>query len=103
MAPDADAGKAHQILEEAAEAVCALVSNCCVLLNPSAVVLGGGVLAGWPGLQQRIIDHVQEMTNEPIRAELSFVESMGGSDAILWGAAAATGALWTPSVEGLTS
>jgi glucokinase len=94
---DPDAGKARLILEEAAEAVCALVSNCCVLLNPSAVVLGGGVLSGWPDLRDRIVAHVQDMTNEPIRADLEFVSSMGGSDAILWGAAAATGALWTPS------
>jgi len=94
--PSTAAGKARLILEEAAEAVCALVSNCCVLLNPAAVVLGGGVLAGWPGLKPRILQHVHEATNAPIRAELEFVDSMGGSDAILWGAAAATGALWTP-------
>jgi predicted NBD/HSP70 family sugar kinase len=94
---DPRAGKARQILEEAAEAFCALVSNCCVLLNPSAIVLGGGVLAGWPGLRDRIVAHVHGMTNEPIRAKLQFAPSMGGSDAILWGAAAATGALWTPS------
>jgi glucokinase len=94
---DPRAGKARQILEEAAEAFCALVSNCCVLLNPSAIVLGGGVLAGWPGLRDRIVAHVHDMTNEPIRAKLQFAPSMGGSDAILWGAAAATGALWTPS------
>ena len=87
---------ARQILDEAAEAVCALVANCCVLLNPSAIVLGGGVLAGWPGLRGRIVAHVHDNTHEPIRVDLKFVESMGGSDAILWGAAAATGALWTP-------
>jgi predicted NBD/HSP70 family sugar kinase len=94
---DPRAGKARQILEEAAEAVCALVSNCCVLLNPSAVVLGGGVLSGWPELRDRIVAHVNDMTNEPICAKLQFVPSMGGSDAILWGAAAATGVLWGPS------
>ncbi|MFT6081011.1 MAG: glucokinase [Planctomycetota bacterium] len=94
---DSNAGKARQILEEAAEAVCALVSNCCVLLNPSAIVLGGGVLDGWPALRERIVAHVADMTSEPIRAKLEFMPSMGGSDAILWGAAAATGALWTPS------
>ena len=91
------AGKAARILEDAAEAVCALVTNCCVLLNPSAVVLGGGVLSGWPDLRARIVKEVAESTNEPIRAKLEFVPSLGGSDAILWGAAAATGALWTPS------
>mgnify|MGYP003624558628 FL=1 len=91
------AGKARQILEDAAEAFCTLVTNCCVLLNPSAVVLGGGVLSGWPGLQERVVEHVHDMTNAPIRDGLEFVPTLGGSDAILWGAAAATGALWTPS------
>lgn len=94
--PESNAHKAQRILEEAAEAVCALVANCCVLLNPSAVVLGGGVLAGWPALRDRIIENVHTTTNEPIRSNLEFVSSLGGSDAILWGAAAATSALWTP-------
>ena len=94
--PDTDAGKAQWILQDAADAVCALIANCCVLLNPRAIVLGGGVLSGWPALRERIIAYVHAATDEPIHAELEFVESMGGSDAILWGAAAATGALWTP-------
>ena len=95
--PETPSAKAHLILEEAAEAVCALVSNCSVLLNPRAIVLGGGVLSGWPDLRDRIIEHVNLMTNEPIQSDLEFVSSMGGSDAILWGAAAATGSLWTPA------
>ena len=95
-APESNAGRAQRILTDAAEAVCALISNCCVLLNPRAVVLGGGVLSGWPALRELIIEHVHAETNEPIHADLEFVDSMGGSDAILWGAAAATGALWTP-------
>lgn len=91
-----DASKAQRILEEACEAVCALVANCCVLLNPRAIVLGGGVLSGWPALRERLVAYVHETTDEPFRARLDFVDSMGGSDAILWGAAAATGSLWTP-------
>lgn len=91
-----DADKARHILDEAAEAIFALVTNCCIVFNPSAIVLGGGVLSGWPSLQERIVEHVRTMTNAPIHKRLEFVPSMGGSDAILWGAAAATGALWTP-------
>ena len=85
---------AQAILAEAEAAACALVANACTLLNPGAVVLGGGVLLGWPGLQQRIIAHVPAATSVPIHRELQFVPTLGGSDAILWGAAAATGALW---------
>ena len=87
---------AQRILDDAAEAICTIVTNACILLNPRSVVLGGGVLSGWPDLRERIVEHVQASTNEPIRKDLQFVPSLGGSDAILWGAAAATQALWRP-------
>ncbi|MCB9878507.1 MAG: ROK family protein [Planctomycetes bacterium] len=85
---------ARLILAEAEEAACTMVANCCVLLNPRAVVLGGGMLSGWPQLRERIVQHVERTTSEAIRKDLQFVPSLGGSDAILWGAAASTGALW---------
>ncbi|MBL8756734.1 MAG: ROK family protein, partial [Planctomycetes bacterium] len=85
---------AAALLAEAAEAACTLVENACTLLNPSAVVLGGGVLSGWPELARRIEAHVQRSTSTPIHAQLQWAPTLGGSDAILWGAAAATGALW---------
>ncbi|MBX3464196.1 MAG: ROK family protein [Planctomycetes bacterium] len=85
---------ARTILHDAATAACTLVENACTLLNPAAVVLGGGVCAGWPALPTRIEAHVRQHCSEPIRRDLAFVPSLGGSDAILWGAAAATGALW---------
>lgn len=85
---------AQQILDEAAAAACTLVANACTVLNPGAVVLGGGVLSVWPALFEQIAEHVRRHTSEPIHDGLTFVRSLGGSDAILWGAAAATGALW---------
>lgn len=85
---------ATAILADAASAACTLTENACTLLNPSAVVLGGGVLSGWPALRERIEQHVRRSTGGPIHRDLMFVPSLGGSDAILWGAAAATGALW---------
>ncbi len=85
---------ARAILLDAETAACSLVANACTLLNPSAVVLGGGVLSGWPQLQERILAHVREETSTLIHQDLKFVPSLGGSDAILWGAAAATGELW---------
>lgn len=91
----AAAGRADAaaILSDAAEAACTLVVNASILLNPRAIVLGGGVLSGWPALRHQIIDSVRENTDASIHADLTFVESLGGSDAILWGAAAATGKL----------
>lgn len=89
------AGAARAILDDAETAACTMVANACTLLNPSAVVLGGGVLSGWPQLAQRIQAHVVQATSRSIHEGLLFVPSLGGSDAILWGAAAATGVLWS--------
>lgn len=88
------AERARAILADAEQAACTLVENACTLLNPRAVVLGGGVLSGWPALQPRIEAHVRAATSPAIHDELRFATTLGGSDAILWGAAAATGALW---------
>jgi glucokinase len=95
-AADGGDARARAILDDAAEAAVTLTENACTLLNPRAVVLGGGVLDGWPALRQRIEQHVRARTSAPIHEGLRFVASLGGSDAILWGAAAATGALWKP-------
>jgi glucokinase len=91
VAHDSDAARA--ILADAERAACVLVANACTLLNPAAVVLGGGVLRGWPALRPAIERHVRAQCTAPITESLRFVDSLGGSDAILWGAAAATGAL----------
>ncbi len=55
---------------------------------------GGGVLQGWPELREKIEAFTREHCTPEVTRELSFVPSLGGSDAILWGAAAATGQLW---------
>jgi len=88
---------ARTILADAESAACALVANAATLLNPSAIVLGGGVMSAWPGLRERIAAHVRLATSPLIHGELLFADSLGGSDAILWGAAAATGSLWQAS------
>jgi len=93
-AADAGQAAAREILDDAATAAIAMVANAATLLNPAAVVLGGGVLSGWPDLRSRIVDGVRRDTDPLIHSSLRFVDSLGGSDAILWGAAAATGALW---------
>jgi glucokinase len=84
---------APAILADAEAAATALVANACTLLNPAAVVLGGGVLAGWPALGPAIEQFVRRHGSRAVVHELRFEPSIGGSDAILWGAAAATRAL----------
>lgn len=88
---DATGDRAREILEEAATAAVTLVANACTLLNPQAVVLGGGVLSGWPQLRERICQEVPRRTSPLIHESLRFLPSLGESDAILWGSAAAAG------------
>jgi glucokinase len=85
---------ARQILDDAAQAAEALVASACTLLNPAAVVLGGGMLKGWPALRARIERATFEWCSDIVKQDLVFVPSRGESDAILWGAAVATGRLW---------
>lgn len=82
---------AQAILDDAEVAAGSMVQSLCTLLNPGAVVLGGGVLQGWPDLCQRIEERVRSWCAGIITEELEFVASKGESDAILWGAAEATG------------
>jgi len=81
---------ARAILADAEAAATVLVANACTLLNPAAVVLGGGVLDGWPSLRQSIERFVRERCSPSVAQDLRFASSLGGSDAILFGAAAAT-------------
>lgn len=83
---------AKAILDDAKRAASVLVASLCTLLNPGAVVLGGGILKGWPALRGEIESFVRAFCANIITTELAFVESKGESDAILWGAADATGA-----------
>lgn len=90
------AAVAAGILDDAALAAGVLTANACTLLNPRACVLGGGVLQGWPELAVRVAAFVVAETSAPIHTALRFTAALEGSAAILYGAAAATGVLWTP-------
>lgn len=86
--------RAALIIQEAEVAATALVANACTLLNPQAVVLGGGMFQGWPALRDSIERFVMNWCAPAVTDGLRFVPSRGESDAILWGAAEATGKLW---------
>jgi glucokinase len=94
VAAAATDARASAILADAELAATVLVANACTVLNPRAVVLGGGVLEGWPGLRVAIERFTREWCAPAVTTNLRFVSSRGGSDAILWGAAEATGKLW---------
>lgn len=92
QARDAGDPRAQAILDDAVLAAGSLVASLCTLLNPAAVVLGGGVLKGWPALHQSIEDHVRDCCATIITKDLVFAHSKLESDAVLWGAAEVTGA-----------
>jgi glucokinase len=85
---------ARRILADAESAAVTMTANACTLLNPRALVLGGGVLDGWPALREHLIAGVRARCSPAIAGNLQFAPSRGGSDAVLWGAAAATGRLF---------
>ena len=84
---------AREILKDAEDAACAMVASLATLLNPGAIVLGGGVLQAWPELQEKLEASTRAWVTRAVGDELMFATSEGGSDAILWGAAMATGGL----------
>jgi glucokinase len=86
--------RAAAILADAETAAGALVASACTLLNPAAVVLGGGVLGAWPELFESIETTTRRWCAPIVTRGLRFARSRLGSGAILVGAAAATGHLW---------
>ncbi len=92
--------EARAILTDAEDAACAMTSSLVTLLNPAAIVLGGGVLAGWPELREKITDFIRARCRLAVTQGLEIVPTMAGSDAILWGAAWASGKLWPSQLPG---
>ncbi len=89
----AEAGDAAAaaILGDAELAAGTMVASLCTVLNPAVVVLGGGVLKGWPELAPRIERAARSWCTDNVNQSMTFLPSTGGSDAILRGVARATG------------
>lgn len=64
------------------------IANAVTLLNPAAVILGGGVLTRCPTLVARTVSVVQAMTNAPARDVLTIDMAALADDAGLIGSAA---------------
>ena len=77
------------ILAEALEAFQVLTANVVTLCNPGALVLGGGVLQGWPELFDLVRAGLERLVHPTVRKNLQVAPSELGSRAILLGAAAA--------------
>ncbi len=79
---------AWRILSHALEAFQVLTANLVTLFNPAALVLGGGVLDGWPDLYGLVEEGIRIHCLSPVKDTYRMALSALGSDAILKGAAA---------------
>ena len=64
-----------------------LVANAIAILNPHALLLGGGVLEGCPSLLAKIIDNAMEMAPRSATAHIQFIKPTLHDDAGTLGAA----------------
>ncbi len=77
---------ARRVIEEAGEHLGLAVANLVTLLNPSTLVLGGGVLLGVPYLSEKIRNDVAALTAAPARRSVNIEFASLGDDAGLVGA-----------------
>jgi len=87
-AAEAGDSLAGRIWREAEESLGTLCSNLTSLLNPDRLVIGGGVLAGNPGLLRVIRDTVRSRAITISARHVEVVKSELGDDAVAMGAAA---------------
>ncbi len=78
---------ARRVIEEAGDHLGLAVANLVTILNPSRLVLGGGVLGSVPYLEQRVRTAVDTLTSRPARSKVTVVSTALGDDAGLIGAA----------------
>jgi len=79
---------AWRILSQALEAFQVVTANLVTLFNPAALILGGGVLQGWPELYGLVEEGIRVHCLSPVKDTYQMALSELGSDAILKGAAA---------------
>ncbi len=77
---------ARRVLEEAGDHLGLATANLVTILNPSRLVLGGGVLLGVPYLARRVREAVGELTSAPARGQVTVELAALGDDAGLIGA-----------------
>ncbi|RKH71766.1 ROK family protein [Corallococcus interemptor] len=85
----AEAGdvKAKEIHSRAAQFLAVAVANYVTVLNPSRLVLGGGVLTHCPGMKRKVLDGVQQWASRVSREGLLIADAELGDDSGIIGAA----------------
>ncbi|GMT98301.1 ROK family glucokinase [Corallococcus caeni] len=86
-AADAGDAKAKEIHERAAQFLALAVANYVTVLNPSRLVVGGGVLMHCPGLKRQVLDGVQQWSSRVSREGLLIADAELGDDSGIIGAA----------------
>lgn len=64
-----------------------LIANAIAILNPQALLLGGGVLEGCPELMSRVVSHIMNLAPRAATANLQFIKPTLHDDAGTLGAA----------------
>lgn len=78
---------ARELLDEAVKLVGVATANLVTVLNPAVLILGGGVLLGWPELRQGIEQEVRANASKASLAELLIAAPALADDAGVIGAA----------------
>lgn len=73
--------------EDTSRVLALLISNAIAILNPHALLLGGGVLEGCPELLSRVIDRVMQYAPRTATVNLQFIKPVLHDDAGTLGAA----------------
>lgn len=74
-------GEARTLREEAARLLGMATGNVITLLNPAKLILGGGVLAGAPGLKRETVEWIRRTAGRAHLAQLEIVDAALGDDA----------------------
>lgn len=90
-------GGCSRVLAEAAAYLGMALAAAVNLFNPATLVLGGGVVSGWPPLYDRAREHLREAALPSLLARLEIRRSLLGSRAGAIGAAALARRLIAPS------
>ncbi|RKG66608.1 ROK family protein [Corallococcus sp. CA054B] len=86
-AAEAGDAKAKEIHDRAAQFLAVAVANYVTVLNPSRLVLGGGVLTHCPGIKRLVLDGVQQWASRVSREGLLIADAELGDDSGIIGAA----------------
>jgi len=79
---------ALQIWDDVGEKLACTIMNCCWLLNPQAVIIGGGVAKAGALIFEPVIRHLYAQLSAPFKEHLMILPARFGNEAGMVGAAA---------------